>query len=203
MSSAPAACVSRDSLQNSSCKPRLGTFDVSGAHKPSLTDFEKSAALPSNDDRRNNPYFNGGLENVYKPLHDGRKTPLYVQRPTFRFRPCAFNPTTTKAKLVLKLCDDHELEPGQDALACWNLSCDLMADIFFRPGASAVSNRTRLMVEAQFVRFNGQLKSLRIPSLEIDAQAREIRLDWRQLCQDFLHDEYKCRLGLGSWSMRL
>lgn len=78
--------------------------------------------------------------------------------------------------------------------------------MFFEPDAEADSHRTRLMPESHFVRFNSQLKSIRIPSLAIDVHAQQITLDWRELCQEFLCDELKCRLNsktLGTWSMRL
>tara|TARA_R110002003_G_scaffold1048_15_gene22269 strand:- start:9227 stop:9481 length:255 start_codon:yes stop_codon:yes gene_type:complete len=81
-------------------------------------------------------------------------------------------------------------------------SSDRLADIFFEPGYKADSNRMRLINEAHFVRLNSQLKSKHIPSMAINVPAREITLDWRRLCQDFLCDEVKCRrnhklLGLG------
>jgi hypothetical protein len=76
-------------------------------------------------------------------------------------------------------------------------------NIFFRPGLDAASIRNRLAREAVLVLFQDQLRSLHIDSLVIDTQAREITLDWRQLCQDFLYDEFICRYhskSLGSWA---
>jgi hypothetical protein len=75
--------------------------------------------------------------------------------------------------------------------------------VFFRPGLDAASIRNRLAQEAVLVLFQNQLRSLHIDSLVIDTQAREITLDWRQLCQDFLYDEFMCRYhskSLGSWA---
>jgi hypothetical protein len=127
------------------------------------------------------------------------------QPPTFRFAPCAFVPADSKAKVVLKLCDPTS-DPGFVQAPSHSLSVDRLAAIFFEPGPEAASNRTRLTNEAHFVRFNSQLKSIRIPSLVIDVPGQQITLDWRELCQNFLCDELRCRLNsktLGSWSMRL
>jgi hypothetical protein len=112
-------------------------------------------------------------------------------KPTFCFRPHGFVPAETKARLTLRMNGDAR----PSSAPC--------TDIFFRPGLDAASNRNRLAHEAHFVRLNDQLKSLHIRSLVIDSQAREITLDWRKLCQDFLYDEFMCRYhskSLGSWA---
>ncbi|KAH7089853.1 hypothetical protein FB567DRAFT_311135 [Paraphoma chrysanthemicola] len=127
------------------------------------------------------------------------------QPPTFRFQPVAFAPADTKAKAVLRLCDpasDPVCPPEFQHVQRIVASGDRLANVFFAPGHQAHSNRMRLRNEAHFVRLNDQLKSRRIPSLAINVPAREITLDWRRLCQDFLCDEVKCRrsqklLGLG------
>jgi hypothetical protein len=120
--------------------------------------------------------------------------------PTFRFEPCSFVPPDSKATIVLTLCDPAR-DPGKVPF-----SHDILSDIFFHPDAEPESYRKRLMHESHFVCFNNELRSIRIPSLTIDVHARQITLDWRELCQAFLCDELKCRLNsntLGSWSMRL
>ncbi|KAF2826383.1 hypothetical protein CC86DRAFT_28655 [Ophiobolus disseminans] len=142
--------------------------------------------------------------NLYRHLRQYTENAGVLQLPTFPFQPCAFVPSSTKAKVVFKLCEPAS-DPEFNSAHTFQLPSNArLADIFFKPGAEADSNRTRLIDEAHFVRFNNQLKSIRTPSLMIDVPAREITLDWRQLCQDFLRDEYKCRSNsLGSWSMRL
>ncbi|KAH8716991.1 hypothetical protein GQ44DRAFT_751954 [Phaeosphaeriaceae sp. PMI808] len=111
---------------------------------------------------------------------------LCVSAPTrspVDLQPCLFLPPDTKAKVLLRLCDrvsnhDYILVPQDNAQSMQ--SSDRLADIFFP-----------------------QSKCIRIPSLMIDVMGRTITLDWRQLCQDFWFDEFKCRekskklLGLG------
>ncbi|KAF1844575.1 uncharacterized protein K460DRAFT_335427 [Cucurbitaria berberidis CBS 394.84] len=133
--------------------------------------------------------------------------------PTIRFQPVAFIPANTKARVVLKLSDlatQSELVPVSQEQATTTTttthSSHCLAHHFFRPGANADVRRGRLINEPHFVRFNNQLKSIRIPSLTIDIDAQEISLDWRQLCKAFLHDEFRCRFetnSLGSWSLSL
>ncbi|KAF2033427.1 hypothetical protein EK21DRAFT_40201, partial [Setomelanomma holmii] len=126
------------------------------------------------------------------------------QPPTFRFQPVAFAPADTKTKAVLRLCDPAS-DPGyapEFQHANQIPSGDRLANVFFDNERKASSNRARLMNAAHFVRLDNQLKIMRIPSLVIDVSAREIVLDWRRLCQDFLYDELKCRTesnSLGSW----
>jgi hypothetical protein len=130
----------------------------------------------------------------------GRRQSQLPAVPTFRFIPYSFVPPDSKATIVLTLCDPA-LDPGQVPF-----SRDILSDIFFHQDAEPESYRKRLMNESHFVRFNDELRSIRIPSLAIDVHARQITLDWRELCQAFLCDELKCRLNsktLGSWSMRL
>lgn len=124
---------------------------------------------------------------------------------TFRFQPSVFMPADSKLKLVLTLCDPASdpsfimANPKPEAFPL-----DLLAEIFFDIGPDTPSNHARLMNDAHFVRYNNQLKCMRLPSLVIDTNTRIITLDWRQLCRDFLYDEWKCRvtsrsLG-GSWA---
>jgi hypothetical protein len=139
---------------------------------------------------------------------DGMYRHVHHVVPTFRFQPCAFVPTDTKMRVILTISN-----PAPDPVSVSTpqrppqvLSNKHLAAIFFNPESEADSKRTRLINEAHFVRFNSQLKSIRIPSLVIDVPARHITLDWRQLCQDFLCDELKCRMlskSLGSWSLKL
>ncbi|KAF1835230.1 hypothetical protein BDW02DRAFT_296729 [Decorospora gaudefroyi] len=114
-----------------------------------------------------------------------------LQPPTFRFLPSAFVPTTTKARLVLKLCDSTSTQEMQDTFkphAWFDIS---LSQVFFKPGADA--ERSRLLNEPQFVVFDNELKSLRLPSAVIDVAAQEISLDWRLLCDTFMRDQLKCR----------
>jgi hypothetical protein len=131
----------------------------------------------------------------------------FLPQPTFRFQPCAFMPANSKRRVILTLSNPAS-EPVTKSL--WGLrqmlSDEDLASIFFHPEPEAESKRARLVNEAHFVRFHSQLKSIRIPSLVIDVASRHITLDWRQLCQDFLCDEFKCRTisgSLGSWSLKL
>jgi hypothetical protein len=141
----------------------------------------------------------------YRRSHHAQPMPAYtthlpLYRPqTFRFQPCVFMPEDSKTKLVLTLCDpasDPSFIMANPKPAAFPL--DLLADIFFDPGPEAASNRARLISDAHFVRYNDQLKCMRLPSLAIDTNARNLTLNWRQLCRDFLYDEWKCRVNSGS-----
>jgi len=99
--------------------------------------------------------------------------------------------------VVLKLCDPAS-DYNQANLAAHRPQLppsDVFANVFFDPGAEAQKNRMHLTNMAVFIRFTGRLKSMRIPSMVIDTSSREIRIDWRQLCQDFLLDELKTNLS--------
>jgi hypothetical protein len=127
-----------------------------------------------------------------------RHDSVRLTKPTFAFRPHGFVPADTKARLTLRMSDS-----ASDAYP--ELTSRRCTDLFFMRGREATSNRNRLALEAHFVRFNNQLRSLHIRSLVIDARTQEITLDWRQVCQDFLHDEFICRYhlkSLGSWAIR-
>lgn len=126
-----------------------------------------------------------------------------------RFQPSFYVPANTKARLVLTLCNppaQHLSVSRHQKQATHPLSSNSVSEIFFRIGPDADAKRLCLINEPVFVRFNNQLKSIRIPSLMIDVAAQEISLDWRQLCTAFMYDEFKCRSeanSLGSWSFTL
>lgn len=156
----------------------------SAAHHRSPLDLQENAGVLR---QRRDP------RPFYSTLH-----PLY-RPPTFRFQPCVFVPEDLKTRLVLTLCDP-ESDPSfilADPKPT-TVPLDRLADIFFEPGTQADSKRVRLLHDAHFVRYNNRLKCLRIPSLVIDTNARHITLDWRQLCQDFLYDEMRCRVNSAS-----
>ena len=118
---------------------------------------------------------------------------LGLRKGSFTFRPHGFVSANDndKARLILRLIESTGTSPARD--------------IFFRPGLAAATIRDRLAQEAVLVLFQNQLKSLYINSLVIVPEAQEITLDWRQLCQDFLYDEFICRYhskSLGSWAAR-
>ncbi|KAF1937257.1 hypothetical protein EJ02DRAFT_61339 [Clathrospora elynae] len=119
-----------------------------------------------------------------------------LQPPTFRFQPSSFSPANTKARLVLKLCDPaiaYKTLPLNDQHAGAAESSNRLAEVFFKSDTNADAERSRLIKEAHFVRFNDQLKSIRIPSAAIDVAAQELSLDWRRLCDVFLRNEFRCR----------
>lgn len=126
-----------------------------------------------------------------------------------RFQPSRYFPADTKDRVILRLCDtpaDVYTVHVPRNQATWTPSSNSVAEIFFKQGSRADAIRHCLMSEPVFVRFNGQLKSMRIPSLVIHLAAQEISLDWRQLCAVFMYDEFKCRFeanSLGSWSLSL
>jgi hypothetical protein len=128
-------------------------------------------------------------------------TTAVVQPPTFRFQPSAFVPANTKARLILKLRDSppsHETLSLHKSDAGTTDSSSRLAEIFFRPGPQANTERARLIKEPHFMRFNDQLKSMRIPSGVINVDLQEISLDWRRLCANFMRDEFKCRYEANS-----
>lgn len=110
--------------------------------------------------------------------------------PTSRFRPIAFDQSGNKTRLIFKL---HDPSAAHHEGAQHKPPDARLSDLFFRRGRLTNSNRTRLMRGAHFVRFDHQLKSIRIPSMEFDTVLQQFTLDWRELVQDFLRDELKCR----------
>ncbi|KAH7411623.1 hypothetical protein DE146DRAFT_243483 [Phaeosphaeria sp. MPI-PUGE-AT-0046c] len=163
--------------------------------------------LPSDLQEPVATFHNAQTRTSYAMAHYSTHLPLY-RPPTFCFQPCVFMPEDSKTKLVLTLCD-----PASDpSLAMADpkpttVPFDRLTDIFFDPGPAANSNRLRLINDAHFVRYNNQLKSMRLPSLVIDTNARNITLDWRLLYQKLLYDEWKCRVNSGvlgaPWFLKL
>ncbi|CAA9963904.1 hypothetical protein PTMSG1_07263 [Pyrenophora teres f. maculata] len=119
-----------------------------------------------------------------------------AQPPSFRFQPSSFVPATTKAKLLLKLCDApnaHETLPASHPNAGTMDTTTTQVQVFFKSGAKADAERERLLQQAHFVLFHGQLKSMRLPSATFNVADRNLSLDWRRLCNIFMRDEFKCR----------
>lgn len=77
--------------------------------------------------------------------------------------------------------------------------CDCLAKAFFRTPRDQNDRINRLESEACLVHLNGQLKSIRIPSMKIDVSAQELSIDWRLLCQRFYLNELKCRRATKPW----
>jgi hypothetical protein len=130
-------------------------------------------------------------------------TTAVVQPPTFRFQPSTFVPANTKARLIFKLRDsvtNHETLSLHKSNAGTTDSSSRLAEIFFKSGPEANAERARLIKEPHFMRFNDQLKSMRIPSGAINVDSQEISLDWRRLCANFMRDEFKCRYEANSFS---
>jgi hypothetical protein len=120
-----------------------------------------------------------------------------VQPPSFRFQPSSFAPASTKARLVLKLSSPATAHDTPSLRQPYAGTVDLsrLTQVFFQPGPVADAERNRLLNQAHFMLFNGQLKSLRLPSPAIDVTAQELSLDWRQLCDTFMRDQFKCRFA--------
>ncbi|RMZ67223.1 hypothetical protein GMOD_00001114 [Pyrenophora seminiperda CCB06] len=119
-----------------------------------------------------------------------------AQPPSFRFQPSSFVPATTKAKLLLKLCDAptlHETLPVYLPHAGTIDTTTHLIQVFFQPGAEADAERSRLLNQAHFVLFHGQLRSMRLPSATFNVADHQLLLDWRRLCDTFMRDQFKCR----------
>lgn len=119
-----------------------------------------------------------------------------AQPPSFRFQPSSFVPATTKAKLLLKLCDAptaHETLPASQRNAGTIDTTTRLIQVFFHSSPEADAERSRLLHQAHFVLFQGQLRSMRLPSATFNVADRELSLDWRRLCDTFMRDQFKCR----------
>lgn len=124
-----------------------------------------------------------------------------VQLPSFRFQPSSFVPASSKARLVLKLSSPATVNDTPSLRRPYAGTVDLtsrLTQVFFHPGAVADAERNRLLKQAHFVLFDDQLKSVRLPSPAIDVTAQELSLDWRQLCETLMRDQFKCRFGSGA-----
>jgi hypothetical protein len=124
-----------------------------------------------------------------------------VQLPSFRFQPSSFVPASSKARLVLKLSSPATVNDTPSLRQPYAGTVDLtsrLTQVFFHPGAVADAERNRLLKQAHFVLFDDQLKSVRLPSPAIDVTAQELSLDWRQLCETLMRDQFKCRFGSGA-----
>lgn len=183
---ATAACGLRESLRRTFCEPSFSFLQ------------DRRSQLDRPADLQDRILGHRNTSTPYTTVN--RHEYLYRYKlPSFRFRPCAFAPASTRAVVVLKLCDpasDYPLHHSQGTQGLQLPSSDQFADIFFDAGTEAQLNRTRLINQPIFIRFNGRLKSMRIPSLVIDTSSRQITIDWRQLFQDFLLDELKTRLSI-------
>ncbi|KAF2471232.1 uncharacterized protein BDR25DRAFT_285677 [Lindgomyces ingoldianus] len=154
-----------------------------------------------------------------------------TQTPTFFFEATRFTPPDTKERAVLQLQEQPSAYESSFFMVdikegpthrkyslpfylrrkCCKCTppiestldleyCNCLSDIFF---AQTREDRTRLATSSHFVRFSKELRSSKLPAIELDVENRELSFDWRSLCQRFYYDELQTRRTMRPWLREL